>query len=383
MPNLWPHIPGNFIERLRFSTDVRQTPEGEYRDSLHDGVIEMSMQHTVEDAEAERMRQRFDENALGEWYLPIWQDATHFVGTIAASEIYISVDTDADYRAGGKAVILSDDQTWEVVDVASAAGGLLTLSTATTQSYSGTEAAPVLVAPVVTALAVEPLARSVSYAITRATIGFRATEPYDLAPASPIYPVYNGSEVMTDPIAVLSGLQGAVFRQNTLIDSGFGAITFEDSRDFVEQRASIAFADYTNADRLLRRQWLHYIRGRDRSWWLPSQKSDLVLESPIGASDTTITVTKVGGATSGYVGRHIQIDDDGTLYRREITAASSGSTTSTLTMDSSLGAAVPVSATVSLMTLVRLDADRVEIQHRPKQGGVFSTMQTTVLEVPA
>jgi len=54
MPELWPHCPTEVQERLRFATDVRQTPDGEYRDSLHSGVQEWRHSFAVRASPARR-----------------------------------------------------------------------------------------------------------------------------------------------------------------------------------------------------------------------------------------------------------------------------------------------------------------------------------------
>jgi len=249
------------------------------------------------------------------------------------------------------------------------------------QSFTGTSADPVIVAPLETALITQPPQFANRYAIATGAVEFRALAPYDLAPSEPIYGTYSGSEVMTDPSAVIGPLNGMVFRRSEIIDSGFGAITIEDDRSFEEKRISLGFADDRYADRWQRRQWFHYLRGKDKTFWLPSQKNDLPLQSAIGAADTQIAVEEVT-TPSDYVGRHIEIDDDGTYYHREITAAAAGAGQTLLTI-SALGASVPTTAIVSLMSFVRLDTDVITIRHRATGDGFFSTMQAMTVEVPA
>jgi uncharacterized phage protein (TIGR02218 family) len=121
-------------------------------------------------------------------------------------------------------------------------------------------------------------------------------------------------------------------------------------------------------------QWLklflHTVRGRARSFFLPSGRCDLL---PIGdASTGTLVVDDESEYADNWFSstahRHIKlVKADGTIAYREVTAAvDNGDGTQDLTLDSALAGAL---ARVEFLEHVRLESDTATIQW---QGGVAS-----------
>lgn len=376
MPDVFPHIPATVREVLDFLTDVRSHPAGEVRDSLRDGMQRLVLGLVRQPAEAARIVARFRDNAAGEWHVPIWQDATFFSGNISAGAGSISVETDADYRAGGKAIIWASDLEWELVDVASASGGTLTLSGTVAASYTG----PLLVAPVGTFVSPEGISQARSYPVERFSVDFLRTDNDDLGASS--LATHLSSPVLADGSVVVQELEGGVRQALDLIDSGFGAVAIETSETYVRQRSMVSFADSAVAARWSRRQLLHYLRGRDRAFWLPTFRRDFtVLVSFTGT--LLRAAEKDWPDVAGLVGRSIEIDNGSSTIHRTITAASIVSNELRLTLNANASITVGTGSRVSLMTLQRLDADRVEIEHRFIGDGFLSTARVPTIEVAA
>lgn len=81
---------------------------------------------------------------------------------------------------------------------------------------------------------------------------------------------------------------------------------------------------------------------------------------------------------AAYVGRAILLEMPSGLRFRTITAAVADGADHRLTLSSSLGEPVAIGIKVHFLTLMRSDADRIEIQH----GAVASEVTLPVVEVP-
>lgn len=375
MPELWPFIPSAVSERLAFGSDVRFSPSGEARDSLHGAMQSFGLSHLfVDDTQAARAEMLYRSNALQTWYVPIWPDLTRVQSDIAAVDTTISVNTDADYTA--KALIIKDADEYAIVDVASATGGTLTLSGAVGQAFT----APVLVVPLCECYAPAGLSGSKFARHQRLSISFDRIDGVDLAASA--MPTHLGYEVLTDPSVVVEALSESVVHSNQVISSGFGVFVPVALKDYIAKRSTVSFSDSEAGDRWARRQWLHQMRGRETAFWLPSWKRDLVLTGSVGAADTTISVEGFAPSAADLVGRSIQIETSGGYIHRQITAGSDLAGAHVLTI-AAPGVALAADTEINLMNLVRFDTDEFEISHLMTSDGFLSRFTAPVVEIPA
>lgn len=376
MPKLWPFIPATVSEVLEFGTDVRRARDGEFRDSLKDATQKLTFNYTMLDAEAARAEGLFRSQITGEWFVPLWHDATFTDEGISAGQDFLMVEDFADYRVSGKAAIIKGDQEWEVVDVATYSSGQITLSGTVSASYSGL----VAIVPLVTGIAPSGLQRGHHAAYVTISIAFVLTQPADLAADD--LPNFGSYDVLPDPSVVMSALDGSLSQALDFIDNGFGAYALETIETFSRWRGTIGFADYTVTDRWDRRQFLHRIRGKDRPFWLPTWKDDLALISGALSGSNQLVVNEVTDTPADLIGRAIQIDLGLTQIYRTITAASAGVNSITITLNTTHGQAITTSMDVSFMHLVRFDSDTFDITHRRTGDGFLSSFQAPVVEVP-
>ena len=152
----------------------------------------------------------------------------------------------------------------------------------------------------------------------------------------------------------------------------------EPVRDVFERGETLTLKAQGPAARHTLRRWLWSLRGRQSSFWLPTWGYELQLRAPITAGSVLMRVAPVA-ALEAYVGRAILVEMPGALRCRTIVGAVAEGADHRLTLSSNLGEPVPLEAKGHFLTLVRADADRVEIQH----GAVASEVTVPVVEVPA
>jgi hypothetical protein len=193
---------------------------------------------------------------------------------------------------------------------------------------------------------------------------------------APVLPSYLGRPVQTNPSLVRSPLSASFRRAVEYVDNGFGPVVVEPLRDVFERGEAITLKAQGASARWAQRRWLWSLRGRQSSFWLPTWGRELQLRAAMTSGSTLMRVAPVA-ALAGYVGRPILLEMPGALRFRTITSAVADGIDHRLTISSSLGEPVPLGTKVHFLTLVRSDADRMEIRH----AAVASEVTLPVVEV--
>ena len=196
-------------------------------------------------------------------------------------------------------------------------------------------------------------------------------------PVPAVLPSYLGSPVQTDPSLTRTPLTASLRRAVEYVDNGFGPVVIEPLRDIFERSETITLKAQGPVERWAVRRWLWSLRGRQASFWLPTWGRELQLQVAMTSGAAQMRVAPVA-ALAAYVGRKILLEMPGGPRFRTITAAVAEGANHRLTISSNLGEPVTVGTKVHFMTLVRSDADRVEIEH----GAVASDVTLPVVEVP-
>jgi hypothetical protein len=101
-------------------------------------------------------------------------------------------------------------------------------------------------------------------------------------------------------------------------------------------------------------------------FWVPTWQHDLQMATDLVSGNVNLSVVNIGYTKFMFptpARRHLAfILADGTKYYRKVTAATEGTDTETMTLDSSIGVLVPAASTmVSFLTLCRLAVDDPEL----------------------
>jgi hypothetical protein len=379
MPLLWPYSPLSVSETLSFSTDIGESRTSEFRWSLHDGLTTMDYSHQFTAWELLEVRFALRSNALQQWLVPLWSECA-VAGAVAADATSIAVSTDADYRDGGQAFI-AGAEGFAVVDIDTVGSGVLNL--AASPAVGIDFAGPVLVMPL--ALCIMPGAASLqrAAALEVISVGFRRLDQIDLA-VNP-YPLLSGYPVITDPSYIANGLSGSLEQRSLAITNGFGWLElFPDSLVFRE-RSELRFADHVPAERWARKRWLHYQRGADLPFWLPTWRRDFRLKENIGGGGTSMRIEPPAGlALDALVGFAVQFRlADGTVHHSTLgTAVMAGG--DWIIQISTAPVAVPFATSVlSLMVLHRFASDQFTLDSEQfvGYGQLLTTVSAPTIEV--
>lgn len=375
---VWRWWPQSVAETLEFETDVRMARSAEWRDSLKDATQYLTLGHILRWPLAEAMIETMRANALGQWLVPEWPNATVSVNTLAAGVKVIPVAVPAAYAPGQQVFIGTSEDAWEQRFVVSIGASTITLTEGLAATYAGSASRPVVVAPLVRCIAPGGLDFQTAYASQALSPRFMSIRPVDLA-ANP-YPLHAGIPVVTDGRVPFQPLAGAMSQAADLFASGFGAYALQAAETYTRRRGTVSWYAQGHAARWALRGFLHHLRGRDGEFWLPTGQNDLPLVNPVASGALNVTV-RACAPNAAMIGRRIVIREGANLVTRQVTGATGPANAQVLAISAS-GVAFTTEAVVSLAVKSRLDTDQVEIAYQFAAGGLAATCAAPVIEVP-
>lgn len=376
---IWPFAPRTPIaERLYFRTEVLAAYGAEQRLALRAAPRQaFTFAHVFTPEQAGRARLLARAGSGGTWRVPVWPELRN-VGALTLGQTVIAIDTTAgDFRgAGSEVLVWGSDTAFEAATISAMTGSSITLSAGLGAAYARALVMPLRTGYEVSSFEVGP----VDAAHGTASIAFEVTDNVDLsAAAAPVN--YDGRPVLVEAPAISTPLLEAVANRQALIDSGVGQVARRPVQDYLEAGRSFMLREIGLPAAWARRSWLHALRGRQGSFWAPTWGQDLRPLAAIGSADTEILVAATA-APADLIGAAVMIRrKDGTIYRRRIEDAAADTGGDLVTLDAALGADLALADLdrISIMPLVRLDSDTIEIRHFLAGYAEFSA---TLIEVP-
>tara|TARA_R110002072_G_scaffold82537_1_gene188031 strand:+ start:1975 stop:3096 length:1122 start_codon:yes stop_codon:yes gene_type:complete len=357
MLRLWPFAVRQPVsEVLEWNTDTLITEAAEQRIALRTVPRSiLTVSHLLNAGDLARAAELARAGLADKWTVPLWHLARPATLPIDAADLTVFVDTsEGAFEEPGQAVIAADGGEVYLVDVSAVLPDQLELAAPAGVS---------LVHPIVAPLGIGILTRPLEIDRRRQGLGtvtasFTLPDGTDLAASS--YPTHLGLDVLTDPAVLRQPLAESIAQSVEYIDNGFGPILIEPVLTHVQRRSTITLLD-RGAARWMRRRWLRSLRGRQRAFWLPTWGRELVLQAPVTSSATSVVVAAT--ADPGvWIGRHVMFDIASGPVFREITYAVYDALGVRLTV-AAPGKSIPVSTPIHVLTKVRLDTDRIELEH--------------------
>ena len=373
MPSLWPFpVRQPITEVLEWNTDTLITEAAEQRIALRTlprSILTVS--HLLNASDLARAAELARAGLVDKWTVPLWHLARPATAPIDAADLTVFVDTgEATFEAPGQAVIAADGGEAYLVVVSAVLPDRLELAAPAGVS---------LVHPIVAPVGIGFLTRPIEIDRRRQGLGivtasFTLQDGTELAASS--YPTHLGFDVLTDPAVLRQPLAESIAQSVEYIDNGFGPIVIEPVLTHVQRRSTVTFVDRGVA-RWMRRRWLHGLRGRQRAFWLPTWGRELILQTPVTSSATSVVVAAT--ADPGvWIGRHVMFDIASGPVFREITNAVYDALGIRLTI-AAPGKTIPITTPIHLLTRVRLDTDRIELEHFADR----TEFAASLIEIPA
>ncbi len=383
------------VEALDFKTDVLEAYSGKetrIRTRLRPRQL-MDMEYLLIDPIE---RQSFRNHIIGHpgksFAVPVWFFHRPLLQDVAQGASTIFVDTtSADFRDStadiqSLVILYRSSSDFEIVQVAvgGLAAGQITLELPTQQAHNAINTS---VVPLQVMLPKDPINwAETGEGVLRAKIKWLSEDVTDLAADDGDLTLFNGIPVLTGFNYIDTSLDESVTSGYELFDNQTGVFVALQRRDTVQLQTVKGFETQTAEDSWDLRKLLYALRGKQRSFYLPSWRSDFTAVSTIGSGDGVITVANADHSRffdgAEPFAAIMVLLRDGTQFFRNITdiVSGPGPDQEQISIDTSLGQTVTVAEIrhISYLMKSRLGSDRIKFKHLT--SGVVS-VRTPVIGV--
>lgn len=378
------------VETLEFLTDVLEHADGsEQRIALRKNPRQsFNFKLLLDSAD----RQYF-ENLIYDWQsrvlgVPVWTDPTTLTAAATSGQLTVQVEdtTLSDYRVGGLAIVLSDRNTFDALEVASTTATSVTFTSPLNHDYSvGTEMFPLRTAVATgtiqsTRSLVDQIDVSMRLRVTDNDVGDSYADTSSFSSLS--------DKVLLDDYNYCDGaISESYIRRLREYENETGVLSVSSLWPLSKHASMKGFATHSRTELLAVRKLLHALRGRQTAFYMPTFFREITLTSKLQAGTAVISMENVGFtqfAKSRVPSRAILrvVKTNGTILLRNILSSGEiDADNEQIIVDAAWSADVEVAdiERIDYVELVRLDSDRIEIEHRNALG--FATVQVPVKAV--
>ena len=375
---VWPFVPQvGMTETLEWKTDIIQAKASEQRISLRTTPRQsFDCEHWLDEWEYSRAKAMMRGWAHRVYAVPMWADA-QYLGAVASGTLTLTLDTTkGDFSAGGVVVLFQENNQFEALEVNTLTASSLTLKLATVGTYSAAWCLPVVFAHAEEGLS----ARRNADGVVFGRVAFLGTDTRDLAATT--LPQLRGKDLLLSPSVLLGDASEQIYRDVEVLDDEIGVRVLDPRRDFPEFRQTLNFDVLTRGELWPLRRWLHSVRGRQKSFFVPTWNMDIVPLSDIALTDVSITARAID--YNLYLESHdivVRLRNGTTYLNRTTGGAIDPDGNETIYLESAFGVDIPLATIdrISFIHHVRFDADRVELKYR---SAAAVSVSIPITEVP-
>jgi hypothetical protein len=308
------------------------------------------------------------------WGVPIWWEQAPTTAAMAPGDLSIPVNTaNADYRNSSLVFIRNAQGQSEAFEINSITSTAIGITSGVVNSYPKNSQ----VMPIRTAYAKTQTQSQVFLTgAEKLTIQFTTLDNVGLANIAGSFTQYQGKVVFDDINYVDGMLSEGMARNNvTIIDNISGVIYQQFGTD--RSRPSTVKTWWTNTKDEIwpLRQFFHSLGGSQGTFWLPTNRNDLILAAAITGGSATFSIKYVGYSLFGLDALGVPMRPfadvrftltNGTKILRQIIGAANGGATETITVDSTISGSTLTTAQVArieFLQLMRIADDRVLLTH--------------------
>ncbi len=364
---IWPFCPLDpMLWSLNFRTDRIRAFSADQRIRLLDIPRRTySHQYKWTPREYERARAMMRDTLPGPFEVPDWSVSR--LVTVADGASAIAFDnTSPAFAPGDSAVLIQDSENYEAVTIATANDFGVTLAAPVGADYEDAALLPLLECDASEGLSAT---RSVQ-PIRDAEVEWACYSGEDIADDGGA-PVYRTHPVLIHCSSLGEGsIPAGLTHPFDTVDNGISRPFVDTKQEQPVQRFGAAWQTTSRAEQYALVQWFHYLKGRQRAFWIPDMNSGLTLASNMVSGAATISIRNVGFASGYGSGDLFLRTAAGTVYTIQVASSVSAGANETLTLTSPAPANVGVGDVdqLCLMFLVTLASDRIEFLQRSKPG---------------
>ncbi len=304
---------------------------------------------------------------------PLWHERLFLTSgtSVGATNFPVRNADQVDFRVGGLAAIITNDYTYDVINIAAVTATQITSVSPSLNAYpAGTR-----IVPLRTAI----LRRAVAGARTHVKVEefkltFEVTDNNTGSVAGSTTPgfwtTYNSRVLFDDPNFIQGSMRQEIQRKVYRIDNETGVVSQVSNWDRSKRSHEKGFVLRNRADIYTFRKLLTALRGRQKAVWIPTFIEDLTVVAQLNIGTLTMDIEAqdyvrfVGNRLPMKLFR-ITFTDGTSLIRSVVSSLTVSSTVERLTLDTTWPATRLASevSRVQFFELVRLDTDEVVINY--------------------
>lgn len=367
-------------ERLSWKTDIIQAHDREQRIAIRKAPRQsFDYRFFLTGREYSALTVKLHKWAHQLHAIPVWLEGAT-AGSISEGALEIPFDTRyADYREGGMAIILDADMSYEVVDVVSVADDKLAIIRKFPRAMKNVTVYPLRFSHVFD-----------GFRFTRGDVesGAFVSATFSIddnvyLSASGSHTQYRGKDIIEVPTISAGGISERIARSIDVFDNGAAQPEIDTINGYPTYLRTVTFLARTRKEMWSLRQFLHRIRGRQGTFWLPSWNNDFSLAANYTTGSITMAVQSVEWFKYRDHGDIVIDLKDGTRLFVHVTGATEAEGGDVLTMETPIAREILIEDVRHMMFLyhVRFDSDELTIDHKGPRSR-YAMISAQVREVP-
>ena len=366
----------DLIENLEFFTDVIPTLDGGRQSISPRKNARQSFEvlYILEGTDRQRMQALlFDwmDNLFG---FPVRSELLTLTADtlVGATQYPVSGADDLDFRIGGLAAVITDAIVFDVLDIQAKTDTLITATSPSQNAYpAGTEIMPLRTARTASGI---PTQREINV-IEGFRIAFEVDDNDTGALTGDVTPgfwsTFNGRVLFDDCNVVDGSSSGEIVRRLHRFDNKTGKVSVTSLWDRSKLKGQKGFFARTRAEIFALRKLFIGLRGKQKSFYLPTFIEDLTVTADLVFGLATMDIASIGYVRFAKDRKRFSIfritfTDGTSLERNVLSSATVDVNTERLTVDANW----PVTRTVAeidrleFYDLVTFDSDKMSLRHR-------------------
>lgn len=368
------------VEILAFLTDVIEAISGaEQRLALrrHPRQI-FEVTYRLDAGDRRRMQALLMGWMPNTFGFPLWHEQTRLTAaaSVGATTYNVQDTTDIDLREGGLAVVLSDNDTYDVITIASMTATTIVADDPSLNAYpAGTKVLPMRTAILAKAVAGQRAPNNLETFVCT----FEVTDNYTGAPSgsTATWSTYDGRVLFSGCNVIESGGMPEEFQCRVhRIDNQTGRVWQDSDWDRSKRSHNKGFGMHSREEIMSVRQLLQAMQGRTTAFWIPTFAEDLLPAASLGIGSDTMDIHRID--YQRFIDERLPKSifritfTDGTSLVREVTGSAdhpSEADQERLTLDDTWPATRTVDEVerIEFYELVRFGADEFRIEY-PRIG---------------
>lgn len=354
---------------VAYKTRIAESMAGEQRASVLTKPYEtvtykyrLKDSHTFSSIENER-----SESGLP-FTVPLWMELVRFDELVSgANTIYLAKNLSF-FAETGKVLIWESEIKSEVIDIEKIFDDRIELKNSLSFDYENCFVMPARIGYMAQGTSLSQYSNDSVKVNVTFTMTEQAPSTVFLPPASEEFDLeyHNGHLLLNTPNYQESSKDKFFTELDSFVGDGWGKRYYPKKKHYTYKKKFVWKAFDSSAIRYMK-IFIHKLQGRKTAFYCPTYRADFKIITTVESASTYILVADYGVDLSKFaVNKHFCIfKSDGTSYRNRIISVTRDSLGIRLNLNESVGEQILLEniIRVSILDLMRLDADRLEIKY--------------------